>query len=89
MEPEGLPQEPPGTAARHSTACLASGDHAEARGRICWQPLPVGNQTARGQTFASLAQADELAPVLEAHRAAEPEALGSWGSHQPVHLYWR
>ena len=45
------------------------------RRRIRREPLPVGNQAAGGQPLAALAEAGEIAPVLEARRAVKPQAL--------------
>lgn len=75
MKAEGFTQEPPGATARDGTARFAPGNDAEAGGGVGREALPVGHQAAGGEAFPDLAQADEVAPMLEARRAAKPKAL--------------
>ena len=84
MEAERLPQQPPRAVAHHGAADLAPGDHAQARRRSRRQPLPVGDQAADDQPLAGPAHAGEIPALLDARRAAKPQALWRPGGHAPA-----
>jgi hypothetical protein len=84
MEAECLPQQPPRAIAHHGPADPAAGDHAQARRRTPRQPLPVGDQAAEGQPLTALAQPGEIPALLDACRAAKPQALWHTGGHGPA-----
>ena len=76
MLPIRFAQQSLGATADYSVADLFAHHHAEARGRIRRETQPVGDETPPHSAFASLADAEKIARLLDA--GATPQTATNW-----------
>src|SRR5262249_32458585 len=81
MEAKALAQQTPRTGAQDRASDSAGGDHSYARTRFGWQKPPVCNQATGCQPLSFLADACEVAPLLDSRLTPKLQPL--WRS--PLH----
>ena len=75
VQPETFAEQPPGAAAGRRVADFLAGDDAKFRAFTVGKFGPVGNQTAKHQSFTFLPDARKIAALREPRRAAQAQAL--------------
>ena len=79
MQSEAFAEQPSRAAADHRGAYFFTGDDAEFRLRTFGQLVPVDDQAALGQPFASLSDTRKITTLGEPYGAAQTQRADDWG----------
>jgi len=75
VQAEAFAEQAPGAAAHGRIPDLFAGDHAEFWCGASRQLVPVGDEAAKGQSFALLPDAREIAALRKPRRTAQTQAF--------------
>ena len=79
MQSEAFAEQPSRAAADHRGAYFFTGDDAEFRLRTFGQLVPVDDQAALGQPFASLSDTRKITTLRESRGAVQTQMADEWG----------